>query len=51
MNRNNGCEIGARLIIMEDFLFSTSDKTHAVSVKDIQREYSDRGFTGKNGAR
>ena len=49
MNRNNGREIGARLIILRDFLFSAADKTHAVSVKDIQHEYSDRGFTGKNG--
>ena len=49
MNRNNGREIGARLIILRDFLYSNADKTHAVSMKDIQREYSNRGYTGKNG--
>lgn len=50
MNRYNGREIGARLIILRDFLFSNADKTHPVSMKDIQREYANRGFTGKNGA-
>ncbi|MBQ6431898.1 MAG: WYL domain-containing protein [Oscillospiraceae bacterium] len=50
MNRNNGREIGARLIILRDYLYSNADKTHAVSMKDIQREYANRGFSGKNGA-
>ncbi len=50
MNRNNGREIAARLVVLRDYLFANADKTHAVSMKDIQREYSDRGFTGKNGA-
>ena len=49
MNRNNGREIGARLIILRDYLFANADKTHAVSMKEIQREYSNKGFTGKNG--
>ena len=49
MNRNNGREIGARLMILRDYLFANADKTHAVSMKDIQREYSNKGHTGKNG--
>ena len=44
MNRNNGREIGTRLIILGDFLFSIADKTHAISVKDKQREYSERAI-------
>ena len=49
MNRNNGREIGTRLVILRDYLFANADKIHAVRMKDILREYSNRGFTGKNG--
>ncbi len=49
-NRNNGREIAARLVVLRDSLFANADKTHAVSMRDIQREYANRGFTGKNGS-
>ena len=49
MNRNNGREIAARLIILRDFLFSNADKTHSVSKKNINSEYNKKGFMGKNG--
>ena len=49
MMRNNGREIAARLVILRDYLISNADKTHAVSLKDIQREYANRGYAGKEG--
>ncbi len=49
MNRNNGREIAARLIVLRDYLFANADKAHAVSMKGIQREYANKGFTGKGG--
>ena len=36
MNRNNGREIGARLVLLRDYLYANADKTHAVSIqKDL----------------
>ncbi len=49
MNRNNGREIGARLVVLRDYLFANADKTHAVRIEDIRKEYSNAGFEGKNG--
>ena len=49
MNRNNGREIGARLIVLRDYLYSNADRTHAVKIAEIQTEYANAGFEGKNG--
>ncbi len=32
MNRNNGRKIGAKLVILRDYLFANADKTHAVTI-------------------
>ena len=34
MNRNNGREIAARLVVLRDYLFARAVKTHAVGIKD-----------------
>ena len=47
MNRNNGREIGARLVILRDYLFANADKTHAVSMEDIQQLYEEAGYGGE----
>ena len=39
MNRNNGREIGARLIVLRDYIYANADRTHAVRIEDIQKEY------------
>ena len=49
MNRNNGLEIGRRLMVLRDYLFANADKTHAVSIGDIQKEYYNAEFYGQNG--
>ena len=49
MNRNNGREIGARLIVLRDYIYANADRTHAVRIEDIQKEYSNAGFEGQNG--
>ena len=49
MNRNNGRQIGARLVILRDYLFANADKTHAVSLEDIQKEYFNAHIEGQNG--
>lgn len=48
-NRNNGREIAARLVVLRDYLFANADKTHAVSMEDIQKEYYDAQFMSENG--
>ena len=47
MNRNNGRQIGERLILLRDYLISNADKTHTVSMKDIQSHYANHEITGK----
>lgn len=49
MNRNNGREIAARLVVLRDYLFANADKTHAVSMEEIQKEYYDAQFMSENG--
>ncbi len=49
MNRNNGREIAARLVVLRDYLFANADKTHAVSMEDIQKEYYNAGIESENG--
>ena len=46
--RNNGREIAARLLLLREYLYSNADKTHADSLKDIQRHYANKGYTGKD---
>ena len=41
MNRNNGRQIGARLVILRDFLFAHADKTRAVSLERVNRDGSE----------
>lgn len=49
MNRNNGREIGQRLMLLRDFIIHNADKTHAVRLEDFQRHLANEGFDGENG--
>ena len=49
MNRNNGREIGTRLVILRDYLFANADKTHAVSLENIRKEYFNAHIMGQDG--
>lgn len=49
MNRNNGRAISERLVILRDYLYANADKTHAVSMEDIQKEYFNAGFENEKG--
>lgn len=49
MNRNNGREIAARLVVLRDYLFANADKTHAVKMEDIQKEYYNAQFMSESG--
>ena len=49
MNRNNGRAISERLVILRDYLFANADKTHAVKMEDIQKEYYNAGIENENG--
>lgn len=49
MYRNNGRAISERLIILRDYLFANADRTHAVSMEDIQKEYFNAGIENESG--
>ena len=49
MNRNNGRAISERLVILRDYLFTNADRTHAVSMEDIQKEYYKAGIESEDG--
>ena len=49
MNRNNGCEIAERLHLLWDCFIKHADRTHAVSMADLQRHLSNEGYIGGNG--
>ena len=49
MNRNNGREIAERLHLLRDYFIKHADRTHAVSMADLQRHLSNEGFIGGNG--
>ena len=49
MNRNNGREIAERLHLLRDYFIKHADRTHAVSMADLQRHLSNKGFIGGNG--
>lgn len=37
-SRNNGRAISERLVLLRDYLYANADRTHAVSMEDIQKE-------------
>ena len=39
MNRNNVREIGARLVVLRDYLFANADKTRAISIEHIRKAH------------
>ena len=49
MNRNNGREIADRLHLLRDYFIKHADRTHAVSMADLQRLLSNEGYIGQNG--
>ncbi len=49
MNRNNGREISRRLIVLRDYLYANADKTHAVSLENIRKEYFNAHIMGQDG--
>ena len=49
MNRNNGRAISERLVILRDYLYANADRTHAVSMEDIQKEYFNAGIENEYG--
>ena len=49
MNRNNGREIAERLHLLWDCFIKHADRTHAVSMADLQRHLSNEGYIGGNG--
>ena len=44
MNRNNGRAIGERIVFLRDLFNYNSDKTHAISMKEIIEFYENKGF-------
>ena len=46
MNRNNGREIAERLHLLRNYFIKHADRSHAVSMADLQRHLSNEGFIG-----